>query len=95
MRRLLDRPHLGVPSLMSRPQLGEFAAWLGLTPRNNSSGGKERLGRITKMGDQYLRKLLVVGMTSRAIQVTDPTGDLGYIARYSWPLNLNRAHTSI
>lgn len=47
----------------------EFAAWLGLTPRNNSSGGKERLGRITKMGDQYLRKLLVVGMTSRAIQV--------------------------
>ncbi|MBT9387068.1 IS110 family transposase [Pseudooceanicola sp. CBS1P-1] len=47
----------------------EFAAWLGLTPRNNSSGGKERLGRITKMGDQYLRKLLVVGMTSRATQV--------------------------
>lgn len=42
----------------------EFAAWLGLTPRNNSSGGKERLGRITKMGDRYLRKLLVVGMTS-------------------------------
>ncbi|PCJ04215.1 MAG: IS110 family transposase [Rhodobacteraceae bacterium] len=42
----------------------EFAAWLGLTPTNRSSGGKERLGRITKMGDQYLRQLLVVGMTS-------------------------------
>ncbi len=42
----------------------EFAAWLGLTPTNKSSGGKERLGRITKMGDQYLRQLLVVGMTS-------------------------------
>ncbi|MCF6433439.1 MULTISPECIES: IS110 family transposase [unclassified Leisingera] len=42
----------------------EFAAWLGLTPANRSSGGKERLGRITKMGDQYLRQLLVVGMTS-------------------------------
>ncbi|MFT6299681.1 MAG: transposase [Yoonia sp.] len=42
----------------------EFAAWLGLTPANKSSGGKERLGRITKMGDQYLRSLLVVGMTS-------------------------------
>jgi transposase len=42
----------------------EFAAWLGLTPANKSSGGKERLGRITKMGDQYLRQLLVVGMTS-------------------------------
>ena len=32
----------------------EFAAWLGLTPLQNSSGGKERLGRITKMGDKYL-----------------------------------------
>ena len=42
----------------------EFAAWLGLTPANKSSGGKEKLGRITKMGDQYLRQLLVVGMTS-------------------------------
>lgn len=42
----------------------EFAAWLGLTPLQNSSGGKERLGRITKMGDKYLRKLLVIGATS-------------------------------
>lgn len=42
----------------------QFAAWLGLTPLQNSSGGRERLGRITKMGDKYLRKLLVVGATS-------------------------------
>ena len=42
----------------------EFAAWLGLTPRQKSSGGKERLGRITKMGDRYLRQLLVIGATS-------------------------------
>jgi transposase len=42
----------------------QFAAWLGLTPLQNSSGGKERLGRISKMGDKYLRKLLVVGATS-------------------------------
>lgn len=42
----------------------EFAAWLGLTPANKSSGSKEKLGRITKMGDQYLRQLLVVGITS-------------------------------
>lgn len=47
----------------------EFAAWLGLTPANKSSGGKERLGRITKMGDQYLRQLLVVGATSLVRQV--------------------------
>ncbi len=39
----------------------EFAAFLGLTPRQRSSGGKAKLGRITKMGDHYLRKLLVVG----------------------------------
>ena len=42
----------------------QFAAWLGLTPMQNSSGGKERLGRITKMGDRYLRKLLFVGAMS-------------------------------
>ena len=42
----------------------EFAAFLGLTPRQNSSGGKARLGRISRMGDGYLRKLLVVGATS-------------------------------
>src|SRR5665213_4564396 len=39
----------------------EFAAWIGLTPRQHSSGGKERLGRITKRGDVYLRHLLVIG----------------------------------
>lgn len=42
----------------------EFAAFLGLVPRQNSSGGKERIGRISKMGDRYLRKLLVMGATS-------------------------------
>ncbi len=45
----------------------DLAAWLGLTPLNKSSGGKERLGKITKKGDRYIRKLLVVGMTSRAV----------------------------
>ena len=43
----------------------QFAASLGLTPRANSSGGKERMGRISKMGDRYLRRLLVSGMTSQ------------------------------
>jgi transposase len=42
----------------------QFAASLGLTPLQKSSGGKEKMGRISKMGDRYLRKLLVVGMTS-------------------------------
>jgi transposase len=39
----------------------DLAAWIGLVPRQNSSGGKERLGGISKQGDRYLRKLLVVG----------------------------------
>ena len=39
----------------------EMAAWIGLVPRQNSTGGKERLGRISKHGDQYLRWLLVAG----------------------------------
>ena len=38
---------------------------LGLTPLNRSSGGKERLGRISKKGDRYIRRLLVMGMTSQ------------------------------
>lgn len=39
----------------------EFAAWLGLVPRQNSTGGKARLGSISKRGDSYLRRLLVNG----------------------------------
>jgi transposase len=39
----------------------QVAAWLGLTPGQYSSGGKARLGRITKAGDSYLRSLLVMG----------------------------------
>ena len=38
-----------------------LAAWVGLVPKQNSSGGKERLGGITKQGDRYLRQLLVIG----------------------------------
>lgn len=39
----------------------EFAAWLGLTPKQSSSGGKERMGRICKRGDRYIRHLLFIG----------------------------------
>ena len=70
-RRLMTRPGFGPVtasamaasvqdvSAFSGPR--EFAAFLGLTPRHNSSGGKERLGRVSKMGNRYLRTLLVVG----------------------------------
>jgi len=36
-----------------------FAAWIGLVPKQYSTGGKERLGGISKRGDAYLRKLLI------------------------------------
>ena len=38
-----------------------LSAWIGLVPKQNSSGGKERLGSISKAGNRYLRQLLVVG----------------------------------
>ena len=47
----------------------DFAAWLGLTPREASTGGKQRLGAITKQGDQTLRRLLVLGATAWLRQV--------------------------
>jgi transposase len=54
-----------------------FAAWLGLVPRQRSTGGKTRLGRITKAGDREIRTLLVLGATSmvyRAVQWNSAAG---------------------
>lgn len=60
----------------------QFAAWLGLVPRQYSSGGKARLGRITKAGDPYLRSLLVMGaraVLAAAKNKTDRSGQsLGF-----------------
>jgi transposase len=70
-KRLMTIPGIGpvtasaivatIPDMSAFASGREFSAFLGLTPRQSSTGGKERLGRITKMGDRYLRKLLVVG----------------------------------
>lgn len=43
----------------------DFAAWLGLVPRQFSSGGKERLGRVSKAGQVDIRRLLIMGAMSR------------------------------
>jgi transposase len=48
-----------------------FAAWIGITPRENSTGGRQRLGRISKEGDEDLRRLLVLGATA-VIQQAKP-----------------------
>jgi transposase len=71
-RRLATIPGIGpigaFPAAVTDPgqfqSCRQFTAWLGLTPLRNSSGGKERLGRISKMGDKYLRRLLVIGATA-------------------------------
>jgi transposase len=42
----------------------DFAAWVGLVPREDSTGGKRKLGPISKQGDRYLRRILVVGAHS-------------------------------
>lgn len=74
MRRLATIPGVGpitaasIKTLVPDPsgfKFGRhFAAWLGLTPRCHSSGGKERLGGISKMGNPELRSLLVLGASS-------------------------------
>jgi transposase len=74
MRRLATVPGVGaitaasIKALVPDPggfkSARHFAAWLGLTPRPHSSGGKERLGGISKMGNPTLRSLLVLGATS-------------------------------
>ncbi len=74
-RRLATVPGLGPIAssafAASTPDVGAFcsardyAAWLGLTPRAHSSGGKERLGRISKAGNRYLRRLLYLGAMAR------------------------------
>jgi transposase len=74
-RRLMQRPGIGpvtASALVASIGNGhdfrngrQVAAWIGLTPGQYSSGGKARLGRITKAGDPYLRSLLVMG--ARAI----------------------------
>jgi error-prone DNA polymerase len=61
--RLADRGH-GRGRIGDFPSARHFAAWLGLVPRQHSSGGKTRLGRITKAGNREIRTLLVLGATS-------------------------------
>ncbi|MCB1504876.1 MAG: IS110 family transposase [Hyphomicrobiaceae bacterium] len=73
-RRVRDLPGVGVltadavTASVGNAQLfhngRQFAAWLGLTPSQYSSGGKPKLGRITRRGDDYLRTLLVQGARS-------------------------------
>ena len=74
-RRLQTMPGVGpltalaveafAPEMTSFHQGRDFAAWLGLVPRQFSSGGKERLGRVSKAGQADIRRLLIIGAMSR------------------------------
>jgi len=59
---------------------GEFAAWLGLTPRQRSTGGKQRLGRITHQGDANIQRLLIIEAQS-ALQCSKETKENVWIRR--------------
>ena len=88
LRRLMTIPGVGeltamavhtfAPPMESFRTGRDFGAWIGLTPRESSTGGRQRLGRITKMGQRDIRRLLYLGATSvissaiRRGKVTDP-----------------------
>ncbi len=75
-RRLMTIPGIGAVTATALAALAppaetfrrgrDFAAWLGLTPVQRSSGGKERLGRTSKMGERTLRRLLIIGASAVA-----------------------------
>ena len=69
----------------------DLAAWIGLVPRQNSTGGKERLGHISKAGNRYLRMLLVVG----ALSVIRRAKQVGYTRRPWLTKLLERRSTKI
>jgi transposase len=67
----------------------QFAAWLGLTPRQHSSGGRNRLGSITKRGDAYLRTLLILGARS---VLNTAARHKDYASRWIEALRARRGH---
>src|SRR5207253_1250140 len=78
-QRLTQIPGLGpigatalvmkTPDPRAFPSGRHFAAWLGLTPKDHSTAGKTRLGKITRAGDEFLRSVLVAGATAVIQQV--------------------------
>jgi len=97
-RRLMEIPGIGpviasaLVATVPDPQAfrcgRNLSAWIGLVPRQNSSGGKERLGGITKQGNRYLRKMLVVGAMA-VIRYAQRNG-----TRRPWLVQLMRRRTT-
>jgi transposase len=93
-RRLQTMPGIGpitasvlsatLPDVSAFRSARDLSAWLGLTPKPHSSGGKERLGTISKMGNRYIRRLLYLGaMGVISARVRSDPGDdwLGSLMR--------------
>jgi transposase len=69
----------------------QFAAWVGLTPRQHSTGGKPRLGHITHRGDAYLRMLLVQGARS-VLHTAERHMDTDRVSRWACSLQARRGY---
>jgi transposase len=74
VQRLISMPGVGLqtalaieafaPDMKAFKRGRDFSAWLGLVPKQHSTGGKERLGRVSKMGQKDIRSLLIIGAMS-------------------------------
>jgi transposase len=76
-RRLMTIPGIGPIAALAPPLEGfrrgrDFAAWLGLTPLQKSTGGKQRLGKMSKMGERTIRRLLIIGSSAVVRQASRP-----------------------
>jgi transposase len=91
-RRLMTIPGLGPVIAVALAALAlpaetfkrgrDFAAWVGLTPLQRSTGGKQKLGATSKMGERTLRRLLIIGANSVLLQVARNGASAGsWIAR--------------
>jgi transposase len=86
-RRLMTIPGVGpitataIAALAPPPETftkgRDFAAWLGLAPRQLSTGGKQKLGSITKMGERTLRRLIIIGCSAVVLQASKRGAPVG------------------
>ncbi|MBB4000699.1 transposase [Aureimonas pseudogalii] len=90
-RRLMTIPGIGpitataltalAPAAETFAKGRDFAAWLGLTPSQHSTGGKQKLGATSKMGERTLRRLLIIGASAVILQATRRGTAKGIVAR--------------
>jgi len=76
-----------------------FSAWIGIVPKQHSSGGKNRLGNISKQGDRYLRGLFVLARSRSSVTPRSMAPNIGPGSRHCWSgdrprLLLSRSPTS-